>query len=321
LTSFLFFCILLVPVASILIDPGNQLKVRRLSAPKWLFMAISFFGASLIAALGFCALSSSNLLNRLARLERKNTEIRQKIARLGAEADSLADKLAYVERHDTQLRIQKGMEVLAPDVRELGVGGGSVESPQMAKLKEIKSPQYADVSRISQDIDKLLRKANYQKESFAEVETTLLKDNEMWDHIPSVVPTQGRFSGKFGIRQDPILGIHKMHCGVDITNEIGTPVMATADGVVCFTGWLDGYGNVVKINHGYEIQTVYAHLSDVYVQVGQAVKRYEVVAAVGNTGRTVGPHLHYEVRVAGKAVDPEGYFLDAEENLTQYPMP
>ena len=254
-------------------------------------------------------------------MQRRNLEIGQKIARLGEAADSLASQLAYVERHDIQLRIRKGMEVLPPDVRELGVGGSVGESPEMIKLREINSPNYADVSRISQDIEKLLRKANYQAESFAEVETKLLKDTDMWDRIPSIVPTKGRFSGKFGVRRDPILGIRKMHCGVDITNEIGTSVMATADGVVSFVGCVSGYGNVVKINHGYEIQTVYAHLSDVYVEAGQGVKRYQIIAAIGNTGRTVGPHLHYEVRVAGKAVNPEGYFLDADVYLTQYPMP
>lgn len=196
-----------------------------------------------------------------------------------------------------------------------------MESPEITALREMNSPYYSDVNRISEEIDALQRKANYQRESFSEVETKLLKDTRMWDHIPSIVPVRGRFSGKFGMRRDPILGIRKKHCGVDITNKLGTPVIATANGVVSFVGRLAGYGNMVKINHGHEIQTVYAHLSDAYVEVGQEIKRYEIIAAVGNTGRTVGPHLHYEVRVAGKTVGPEGYFLDAEENLIQYPMP
>ncbi|TKJ40514.1 hypothetical protein CEE36_09495 [candidate division TA06 bacterium B3_TA06] len=306
---------------SILIDAGNRNKVRRIAAPRWLCATISILVISLVVGLGTYGLKSALFHNKLSRLERENQGVLRRFVGLEKSADSLTTLLAYIQRHDIQLRIQKGMEVLSADVRALGVGGPTMESPAAIALQKMNSPSYSDVSRISQDIDKLLRKANYQRESFAEVETKLGKDTRMWDHIPSIVPTRGRFSGKFGYRRDPILGIRKMHCGVDITNKIETPVIAAADGVVSFAGRLAGYGNMVKINHGYEIQTVYAHLSEIYVEVGQEIKRYEIIAAVGNTGRTVGPHLHYEVRVAGKTVSPEGYFLDAEENLIQYPMP
>jgi len=306
---------------SILIDAGNRNKVRRIAAPRWLCATISLLVISLVVGVGTYGLKSALFHNKLSRLEHENQEVLRRFAGLEKSTDSLTTLLAYMDRHDIQLRIQEGLEVLPADVRELGVGGSVMEDSEITALREMNSPYYSDVNRISEEIDALQRKANYQAESFSEVETKLLKDTEMWDHTPSIVPTRGRFSGKFGYRRDPILGIRKMHCGVDITNKIETPVIAAADGVVSFAGRLAGYGNMVKINHGYEIQTIYAHLSDVYIQVGQQVKRYEIIAAIGNTGRTIGPHLHYEVRVAGKTVNPEGYFLDAEENLIQYPMP
>jgi len=304
---------------SILIDPGNQSRARHITLPKWLLSTLSLLAVLLILGVGFYSLSSFNLSGRIRRLERKNQTIAQKIGTLWQTADSISACLTYIECHDIQLRIRKGMQVLPADVRQLGVGGPTTEPEELAGLRKTKSPYYSEVSRISQNVDALLRKAHYQVESFAEVETRLAKDTEMWDHIPSIVPTTGRFSGRFGYRKDPILGIRKMHCGVDISNKIGTPVIAPADGVVCFTGKLTGYGIVMKIDHGYGITTVYAHLSRIYVEPGQEVSRYDLIAAIGNTGRTVGPHLHYEVRIAGKAVNPEGYLLDADEAFKGQP--
>ena len=124
------------------------------------------------------------------------------------------------------------------------------------------------------------------------------------------VPSRGWFSSRFGIRADPFTGRPTMHSGLDLASRYGAPVMATADGVVTYVGYQNGYGHIVSIDHGYGIQTRYAHNSKLYVQRGQKVRRYEVIAAVGNSGRSTGPHLHYEVRVRGVAVDPINYILD-----------
>lgn len=121
---------------------------------------------------------------------------------------------------------------------------------------------------------------------------------------PSIWPTSGEVSSRFGWRNSPWGGGQELHPGIDIANSMGTPIFATADGEVVLSGWSGGYGNIVQINHGKGIETIYGHNSRVIVNAGQAVKKGQVIAYLGSTGRSTGPHLHYEVRVNGTAVDP-----------------
>jgi len=126
---------------------------------------------------------------------------------------------------------------------------------------------------------------------------------------PSIWPVAGRLTGAFGGRMDPFSGEGAFHTGVDIAAAPGTPVRATADGVVVGASWEGGYGLMVVIDHGGDVQTYYAHLSRCYVQTGQAVRLGQIVGAVGATGRTTAPHLHYEVRIGGAPVNPYRYHL------------
>ena len=120
---------------------------------------------------------------------------------------------------------------------------------------------------------------------------------------PSIWPTQGYVSSPYGLR----FGGTEFHPGIDIAAEMGTPIVAAADGVVTAAGWNGGYGNMVDIDHGDGIVTRYGHASALAVSVGQQVRRGEIIAYVGSTGRSTGPHLHYEVRVDGQPVNPAGY--------------
>jgi murein DD-endopeptidase MepM/ murein hydrolase activator NlpD len=121
---------------------------------------------------------------------------------------------------------------------------------------------------------------------------------------PSIWPTSGEVTSPFGWRNSPWGGGQELHPGIDIANSMGTPIFATADGEVVLSGWSGGYGNIVQINHGKGIETIYGHNSRVIVSAGQVVKKGQVIAYLGSTGRSTGPHLHYEVRVNGAAVDP-----------------
>jgi len=123
--------------------------------------------------------------------------------------------------------------------------------------------------------------------------------------IPSTTPVSGtNFTSGYGVRSDPFQGRAAMHAGVDLAGPIGTKIFATADGVVGRTQWVSGYGNLVEVNHGQGIQTRYGHLSRSLVSPGQKVKRGDLIALMGSTGRSTGSHLHYEVRIDGKAVNP-----------------
>jgi murein DD-endopeptidase MepM/ murein hydrolase activator NlpD len=145
--------------------------------------------------------------------------------------------------------------------------------------------------------------------------------------IPSVQPVEKlQFTSNFGIRSDPFRGTAAMHAGVDIPGPIGTPIYATADGIVSHSGWQGGYGNLVEINHGKGIATRYGHLSKLLVADGAKVTRGQLIALMGSTGRSTGSHLHYEVRMDGHAVNPvpfltTGDYLMASQDHSIHQIP
>lgn len=145
--------------------------------------------------------------------------------------------------------------------------------------------------------------------------------------IPSVQPVENlRFTSNFGIRSDPFRGTAAMHAGVDIPGPVGTPIYATADGIVSHAGWQGGYGNLVEVNHGKGIATRYGHLSKLLVADGARVTRGQLIALMGSTGRSTGPHLHYEVRMDGHAVNPvpfltTGDYLMASQDHSIHQIP
>ena len=140
--------------------------------------------------------------------------------------------------------------------------------------------------------------------------TALLDQRDYMNSLPTLKPTNGWYTSGFGVRSSPFTGKSTMHEGLDLANHIGSAIVSAAAGVVTYAGPRPGYGNLVTINHGYGIQTQYGHISRAYVKVGEKVKRGQKIAAVGNTGRSTGPHVHYEVRVNGIPMDPYYYILE-----------
>lgn len=126
---------------------------------------------------------------------------------------------------------------------------------------------------------------------------------------PSIWPVNGEITSGFGWRTSPWGEGNEMHAGIDIANSMETPIVATADGEVVQTGWAGGYGNVVQLSHGNGIVTVYGHNSRIAVKTGEPVKKGQIIAYMGSTGRSTGPHVHYEIRVNGTAVDPISFLV------------
>ncbi|MBI5286730.1 MAG: M23 family metallopeptidase, partial [Deltaproteobacteria bacterium] len=166
------------------------------------------------------------------------------------------------------------------------------------------------VKQIHLDLDQLKSGAVEQEKSFNELYEHLLTQKSVLASTPSIWPVRGWVTSGFGYRTSPFTGLKEVHTGIDIANNHGTPVIAPADGVVVRIVREAGLGKFLTINHGYGIMTRYGHLSEVYVSVGKRVKRGEKISAVGNTGRTTGPHLHYEVAANGVLVNPERYILN-----------
>jgi len=137
----------------------------------------------------------------------------------------------------------------------------------------------------------------------------MARNTDKLANTPSIWPTSGTVSSGFGWRNPPLEGASELHQGIDIANNIGTPVVATADGTIVKSGWSGGYGNIVQIDHGNGIETIYGHNSQIVVSVGQSVKKGQLISYIGSTGTSTGPHVHYEVREKGSAVDPLKYMV------------
>jgi murein DD-endopeptidase MepM/ murein hydrolase activator NlpD len=156
----------------------------------------------------------------------------------------------------------------------------------------------------------MIRRANLLATSFNEAADSLASHKERVEAMPSILPTQGWLTSNFTTsRMHPILGYARPHEGIDVSAPTGTPIEAPAAGRVVEVGWESGYGNVVVLDHGYGIETKFAHTSKALVRKGQRVKRGDRIALVGSTGLATGPHLHYEVHVNGHPVNPLRYVL------------
>lgn len=166
-----------------------------------------------------------------------------------------------------------------------------------------------DFASLSVRIDKALRDSQLREQGVLQLWDSLSERQALLLSTPSIKPSRGWYTSRFGYRVDPYSNRPEMHAGLDMAAPPGTPVYAPADGVVSYVGYEGGYGKLVSIDHGYGVVTRYGHNSRVFVEQGQKVNRWDVISAVGSTGRSTGAHLHYEVRIHGIAVDPLNYIL------------
>lgn len=157
------------------------------------------------------------------------------------------------------------------------------------------------------DIDELKLQVAESLASISEIREFMAKERDVYRATPQGVPVDGQLSSGFGMRVHPRYGSKKFHSGIDLSAPRGTPIHATADGIISFSGWSKGNGNIVVIEHGHGFSTVYAHNTKNLIKVGQTVKRGQKIATTGSTGVSTGPHVHYEVWKNGERVNPESF--------------
>jgi murein DD-endopeptidase MepM/ murein hydrolase activator NlpD len=213
------------------------------------------------------------------------------------------------ERDDNIYRLIFGAEPISKAQREAGFGG-------VNRYKELEGYNNSElVIETSKKLDQLLKQLDVQWKSYEEV-VELAKEKEVFlASIPAISPIADkdltRFASGYGYRIHPIYRTRKMHTGIDLTAPTGTEVYATGDGKIIKTGYTPGgYGKRIIVDHGFGYKTLYAHLNEIYVKEGQKVKRGELIGAVGNTGRSTAPHLHYEVRKNNKTENPVNYYYN-----------
>lgn len=247
---------------------------------------------------------------KLARLKLQNEYLKDKIRHYSQNVALLQHQMERYRKFDTDIRIISDLEMLDADVANVGVGGAPEVYPKIEEIRKLDPESAKLIENIKIKLDELERKSRFQKESFEDIVISLTNQQDFWNHTPSILPCKtGLIGSGFGMRRDPITGKYRMHEGQDIRAKKGTPIYATANGTVIFAGRKAGYGLTVDIDHGYGIQTRYAHCSLLKVKKGDSVIRGQEIALVGSTGRSTGAHLHYEIRVGVNKVNPLKYIL------------
>lgn len=255
-------------------------------------------------AVGFYYLTGGPTENALRH---ENSELRSKYNVLSRRLDNSLKVMDNIKnRDDNFYRVMMQMEPLARSRRYAGLDNSS-RYADIASLSDA-----ALVTRVTQQMDLLDRQLYAQSLSFDELRNSAGKEKDKLAHIPSILPiniSDYTVSSGYGYRRDPVYGSTKFHAGLDFAADTGTPVFATADGKVEVADRKSGYGNCVDIAHGYNYLTRYAHLSEILVKEGQQVHRGEIVGKVGSSGKSTGPHLHYEVRFKEEPQNPVNYYF------------
>jgi murein DD-endopeptidase MepM/ murein hydrolase activator NlpD len=291
--------------------PGKNAEPKQFRIRRALVYTVlgSIVAAVLIATWAVFEYSSEiKKTYRLASLEKENQQLKERLQGISDDMEVLRRQVAQNFDFQKKARILAQLEEMSDDVTEVGIGGPD--------YRYIQSVSYLDpetkrkVLSLHRDSGKLLRQARLQREVYAGIVSNLEETNDLQRHTPSLRPVNvGFVSSYFGRRMDPISGRRSVHRGVDFSARKGTPVIAPADGVVTFSGRWKTYGNVVEISHGYGFVTRYAHLEKQLVRKGQRVKRGDVIARVGSSGKSTFSHLHYEVVLDGTRVNPLKYIV------------
>jgi hypothetical protein len=255
---------------------------------------------------GYATMSRRLDLSRTAALEAENARLVREIGDLSGKLDHLSDTIAQISRRDARIRVLANLEPIDPQVQAAGIGGPAGDTPDSTGS----SPALRHAAGVRVDLNALIRRANLLASSFDAAADSLASHKERLAATPSIMPTQGWLTSAFSaMRSHPVLHVARPHEGIDVSAPMGTPIEAPAAGVVRSAGWEAGYGHTIEIDHGYGIVTRFAHASRLLVRKGERVSRGEKIALVGNSGLATGPHLHYEVHVGGRPVNPLRYVM------------
>ena len=286
--------------STIIFVPHARAKFRKLKVShRLLFSIISLVTSSLCLSTFFSVqyFTSLSQTHELSKLRRENSELQTANEQFGKSVESLRTQLRTVEDRTRKLAIIAGITTLD----EASQGGSGGRSQRRAGGEPLPRRRRQDELPLAQP----------EQGPVASSSRSSSAQSRLLSSTPSIAPVRGILTDGFGGRSDPFTGEPGQHNAVDISSAVGQPVRSPADGIVVKAEWANGYGNVIYISHGYGYSTRYGHLSNFAVRPGQRVKRGDVIGYVGSTGRSTGPHLHYEVRVNNNPVNPLEYILNA----------
>lgn len=281
--------------------------------PSWLKRVLivtrNLIGGIFIGAVGFW-FTTKFLIDspKEVELKKENKLIRAQFDLLSKRIDEATLVLKDVRQRDDNLyRAIFHADPIPSTIRNSGFGGVG----RYDYLLELANPDL--IIQTTQKMDILSKQLYIQSKSFDAIVDMAKQQKDRLLHIPSIQPVANKDLSKvasgYGMRVDPIYGTMRFHAGMDFTAKTGTDIYATGNGTVIHVDWKQGYGKCVIIDHGFGYQTLYAHMDEYNVRTGQKVVRGEKIGEVGNTGKSTGPHLHYEVHVKGKPDNPAKYYF------------
>lgn len=286
--------------STIIFVPHARAKFRKLKVShRTLLSVVSLVASSLCLSTFFSVqyFTSLSQTHELSKLKRENHDLQNANEQFSRSVETLRTQLHSVEEKTRKLAIIAEVTTLDESAQG-GVGG----------IRQTEDPL---TSRYRDEVDQMNFRSRRLASDLSLLEQKFVQKSQMLASTPSIVPVRGILTDGFGGRSDPFTGEKGNHGAVDISSTAGQPVRAPADGIVVKADWANGYGNVVYVSHGYGLSTRYGHLAKFNARPGQKVKRGDVIGFVGSTGRSTGPHLHYEVRMNGNPVNPLEYILNA----------
>ena len=280
-----------------LIIPEGSHQVRRFNIKRSLLKG--YLACAALVLVGLTAMTVDYVTSELDqaelnRLQTENQTQRNELQRLVAGLEDIQKEMRLMAQTDAKVRIMADLSKPKPDAM-VGIGG----PPEIDENDSF--------AQLQTRIDHMRRDIDLRRESQEEIQGFLNDQRSMVGAEPAGWPVKGWLTSNFGMRKSPFSGKRKMHEGYDIAARTGTPIIVTADGVVSKAETVPGYGKLVVIEHGYGYRTYYGHNSKIHVRAGQRVTRGQKIASVGNTGRSTGAHVHYEIRRNGVPVNPKKF--------------
>ncbi|MDL1967590.1 MAG: peptidoglycan DD-metalloendopeptidase family protein [Deltaproteobacteria bacterium] len=292
--------------------------IKRITVSRDFIICLTIFIAISLILFGFIIydyrclkkkiLITKELENNISNQREEIVNQRKQLKTFAADINSLKSKLVDLKSFEEKIRNIANIEENADPEHLFGIGGSIPEDfdTQIPITKEYNSL----IREMHEQTQQFNLAAINQKKSFESLFNNLEDQRNLLAATPSMRPTDGWISSKFGYRTSPFTGLREFHKGLDIAARKGTPILAAADGVVTFAGTNGLMGKLIVIDHGYGMVTRYAHIHKMLKKRGDAVKKGDTIALVGNTGRSTGSHLHYEVHLDGTPVNPAKYILN-----------
>lgn len=270
--------------------------LKRFTSVKGMFLFGIFIVLLVVAGDTFGKVLVVRRMGALLESEQSDfSQLQNELHRFEKMSDSLNSVLGTIEKTENRIRLVYGLSPINEEERQLGIGG----LPSVGELvkRELSHFEVSKALELRQMAQHQLRKISYTDSILQRVSSQVDKELSYQNELPSIWPVVGRVTSPYGFRPHPILAMRKFHDGIDIKGPMWKDVHAPADGIVAFAGWRKGYGKMVEISHrGANLYTRYGHLADMVVKEGDVVKRGDVIAKLGNSGRSTGPHVHYEIR-------------------------